>query len=236
MKTTLFAAAAFLATCISAAPANNAQQNKANCEDKYGPLPCGSVSSQTYSVVSGDTLTILAGRFQTGICDISRYNNISDDKINNLSIGQQLIIPTVCAAGKGDNTTCVKDAVKATGTADCVNGLSVNPPQYVVIPDDTTLKIANKFNLVLSALEAPNKAPGRNFDVIKANDTFIVPVCQGCSCTNDKHTIKSGDTFSDLATKAGVLLGQILAANPKQIPEQLQIGQVVNVPKCQCAK
>ncbi|KAI2480265.1 LytE LysM repeat protein [Pyrenophora tritici-repentis] len=233
MKSTFFATAAFLIASVSAAPAG--QNAQASCEAKFGPLPCGSTSGVPYNVTSGDTLTKIAGQFKSGICDIARYNNITDENIDKLEIGQALIIPQGCAAGKADNTTCVKNRVVATGTETCVKGLSVNPPVYVVIPGDTTLGIANSFALTLDALEAPNRGAIQNFDTIAVNTTFAVPICQGCRCDNEQYTIKSGDTFSAIAESRGLVVGQVLAANPMVIPTSLQIGQVVNAPKCQCA-
>lgn len=45
-----------------------------------------------------------------------------------------------------------------------------------------------------------------------------------------KHTVVVGDTFWKLAEKYGCTLEAILAANPNIIPEQLEIGQIVNIP------
>lgn len=225
MKFTLIAAAT-LATTVTAFPLAG------SCEGPYGELPCGSRDAQNYTVKAGDTMLNIAGKFMSGACDIGKYNNISN--INLIFPGQNLVIPANCAPGKGDNSTCIPDSVKATGTQDCVKGLSVTPPQYEVIPKDTFTLIANRFDLKLNVLEAANTGRFASFDAIFPGNKTNIPICNGCSCTNQAYTVKSGDTFDAIARARGILVGQVMAANPGQIPENLQIGQVINVPLCQC--
>ena len=45
------------------------------------------------------------------------------------------------------------------------------------------------------------------------------------------HTIVAGDTFQGLAKKYGFELKEILDVNPSVRPEELEIGQIVNVPE-----
>lgn len=199
-------------------------------EGPYGKLPCGSTDAELYTVVANDTLSSIAKFFNSGICDIASYNNITNPDL--IQLDQKLIVPAQCAQTP-DNTSCIKAVVAAPTNNTCVKGVSVNPPAYFVIPNDTLLLIANNFDITLDALEGAN-AQITNFDNISVGQQINVPVCQGCSCTNTQHTIVSGDTFSALATQAGITIGQIEAANPNQVPEALQIGQVINVPQCQC--
>jgi LysM repeat protein len=46
----------------------------------------------------------------------------------------------------------------------------------------------------------------------------------------DTSTIKAGDTFYHLARTYGITVGAIEAANPGVNPNDLQIGQVINIP------
>ncbi|XP_014559021.1 carbohydrate-binding module family 50 protein [Bipolaris victoriae FI3] len=227
MKSTLFAAVAVLAASVSAMPY---KQDK-DCKSPFPNVSCKPLTLQNYTIVSGDTLTTIADKFGSGACNIVAVNNISDpDKI---FPGQKITVPANCT-GTVDKTSCLPNALQPTGTQDCVKGLSVNPPVYQVIPKDTFTLIANNFDLKLDALKNANQGRFASFDAIFPGNTTIIPVCQGCSCTNDKYTVVSGDTFSAIAQKAGISIGQIEAANPGQIPEQLQIGQVINRPKCSC--
>ncbi|USP81879.1 carbohydrate-binding module family 50 protein [Curvularia clavata] len=231
MKFTLFAAATFLAATASAFPLVTREES---CEGPYGELPCGSRDAQNYTVAAGDTLTTIADKFKSGACDIAKYNSISNPDL--IFPNQTLVIPANCQSTP-DNTSCLPKTpggLQATGTQDCVKGLSVNPPEYEVIPGDTFTLIANNFDLKLDALKAANTDRFANFDSIFPGNKTSIPVCTGCSCTNQQYTVKSGDTFSAIATAAGITIGQIEAANPGQIPEQLQIGQVINRPLCSC--
>ncbi|RMZ70792.1 Intracellular hyphae 1 [Pyrenophora seminiperda CCB06] len=220
MLSTFFAAAAFLVASVSAFPTGD---NKPSCEGPYGKLPCGSTDAELYYVEKGDTLTTIATRFGSGACDIASYNNITNPDL--IQPNQKLIVPAKCATTP-DTKSCIKDVT-------CVKGVSVNPAVYQVIPKDTFTLIANNFEITLKALEAAN-GQVKDFDSITPGQKINVPVCQGCSCTSDKYTVVKGDTFSGIATKAGVNIGQIEAANPGQIPENLQVGQSINVPKCSC--
>lgn len=53
-------------------------------------IPANNQSPITYTVVAGDTLWLLAQRFNTTVDAIKRLNNLTS---NNLRIGQQLLIP-----------------------------------------------------------------------------------------------------------------------------------------------
>ena len=48
---------------------------------------------------------------------------------------------------------------------------------------------------------------------------------------NRMHTIVAGDTFWQLSQKYGCRLDEVLATNPGVVPEQLQIGQIVGIPR-----
>ena len=158
------------------------------------------------------------------------YNNITNADL--IFPGQKLIVPAQCTTTP-DKTSCIKPISQLPVNNTCVKGVSVDPAVYVVIPNDTFTLIANKFNITLNSLEAANPLIP-NFDSIAVDQQIALPICQGCSCTNKKYTVVSGDSFSALAQTNGITTGQIESANPKQIPEQLQIGQVINIPVCSC--
>ena len=54
----------------------------------------------------------------------------------------------------------------------------------------------------------------------------VTPACPG----GQLYTIKAGDTFYLLATRYGITLAAIQAANPGVNPSRLQIGQVICIP------
>ncbi|OLN95523.1 Intracellular hyphae protein 1-like protein 2 [Colletotrichum chlorophyti] len=117
-----------------------------------------------HTVKSGETLTTIAERYHSGICDIAWLNKLQNPNV--IDLGQLLLIPTdLC---NPDNTSCLTPP----GTGTCVvNG-------------------------------------------------------------QPKYTIQSGDTFFVLGQRFGITTESIIAANPGVVPEQLQIGQVINIPVC----
>ncbi|EUC44726.1 carbohydrate-binding module family 50 protein [Bipolaris oryzae ATCC 44560] len=227
MKSTLFAAVAILAASVSAMPYKPSK----DCKSPFPNISCKPLSLQNYTIVSGDTLTTIADKFGSGACNIVAANNIANPDL--IFPGQLITVPANCTETI-DKTSCLPNVLQPTGTQDCVKGLSVNPPTYQVIPGDTFTLIANNFDLKLDALKNANQGRFASFDAIFAGNTTIIPVCQGCSCTNRNYTIVSGDTFSAIAKKGGITIGQIEAANPGQLPQSLQIGQVINNPVCSC--
>lgn len=47
------------------------------------------------------------------------------------------------------------------------------------------------------------------------------------------YTIVAGDTLWALSQRFGCTVSELMAANPGVIPEQLQIGQILNIPGSQ---
>lgn len=174
---------------------------------------------QSYTVVSGDTLTSIAAKYNRGICDIAKANSISN--VNVINLGAVLTIPAqVCLP---DSTSCLTPTTQATAT--CILG---GPGFYVVVSGDTLTAIAGNYKITLAALIAANPQIA-NPDLILVGQVINVPVCAGSSCTISPYAIKSGDIFFDLATKYGTTTGQLLALNTGADPTKLQIGQNVTI-------
>ena len=89
-------------------------------------------NNDIYIVKKGDSLYSIASRFGISVSDLRNYNNLTS---NNLSVGQQLYIPTGQIA---------EDLV---GT---------DYDTYVVQPGDTLFSVANLYNILLSLLDLLN--------------------------------------------------------------------------------
>lgn len=62
----------------------------------------------------------------------------------------------------------------------------------------------------------------------------VVPLGSGPIVTTggaNRYTIQSGDTFSDIASRFGVTLEDLVAANPGVDPTGLNAGDVINLPE-----
>ncbi|KAL3425573.1 Intracellular hyphae protein 1-like protein 2 [Phlyctema vagabunda] len=181
---------------------------------------CTATSAQSYTVVSGDTLTTIGDKYSVGPCDLAKANSISNPNL--IVPGQALTIPAgICTA---DSTSCQNPPTTATAT--CTIG---GPNSYLIRSGDTGTTIAANFNITLPALIAAN--PSINIDVLAVNQLLNIPVCDKTKCSVETYTIKSGDTFFDLAAAEGSTVGQVLASNQGLEPTTLAIGQQILLPK-----
>ncbi|KAF9691929.1 hypothetical protein EKO04_009804 [Ascochyta lentis] len=185
-------------------------------------IPCGANSTVSYTLVSGDTLTTVTNRFDSGICDIASLNNITNP--NSVPAGAILTIPEGCT--DPDNTSCLTPVT--TPTATCVFGVGSS---YNFRSGDSLSSIASDFNITLSALESANKAI-TSADSIPVGQLLNVTVCPNSRCHSiGTYTIKQGDTFFDLAIEFGTTAGQIKSVNANVDPLTLQIDSQIVLPK-----
>src|SRR5258706_3747000 len=117
-------------------------------------------SPGTYIVQPGDTLNIIARKFNVSVNDLISANNIPDP--NHIVPGQQLVIPGANPQGGNGNPGPVAPPTAMPPTA-------VPPPQptvaapasstgttYVVKPGETLAAIARQFNITWPDLAAAN--------------------------------------------------------------------------------
>ncbi|GJC92682.1 intracellular hyphae protein 1 [Colletotrichum higginsianum] len=117
-----------------------------------------------YTVVSGDTLTIISQRFSSGICNIADASGITNP--NFLSLGQVLQVPTyVCTP---DNTSCLAKE----GSDTCVEG---GPATHTIVAGDTFFLVAQSLGLDVNALLAANE--GVDPLLLQIGDVINIPVC-----------------------------------------------------------
>ncbi|KAK6227496.1 EC90 protein [Colletotrichum tabaci] len=117
-----------------------------------------------YTVVSGDTLTIISQKFSSGICNIADASGITNP--NFLSLGQVLQVPTyVCTP---DNTSCLAKE----GSDTCVEG---GPATHTIVAGDTFFLVAQSLGLDVNALLAANE--GVDPLLLQIGDVINIPVC-----------------------------------------------------------
>lgn len=192
--------------------------------DISSPAVCnGSIvldtTTQTYVIPQGDTLTKIAEKFKRGICDIAKFNNISNPDF--ILAGATITIPPqVCFP---DSTSCISTV---TPTATCING---GPGFYIVQSGDALGQIARAFNITLDAVTGANKANIPNPDVIQPGQVVNIPICENSTCELSGYKIKAGDTFYLLGRRYRSSEGQVRAVNPGVNPNTLQIDQVITL-------
>ena len=164
--------------------------------------PPGSGSGK-YVVRSGDTLWSIANMFNTTVDEIKMLNSLTS---NNLSIGQQLLIPG--------------------------GGLEPNPPSgnvvYIVKSGDTLWSIANKFNTTVDEIKRLNNLTNNSLSVgqqlLVSGISIEIP-----ETSPTVYTVRSGDTLYSIARKFNVLVSELRDAN-NLVTDVLNIGQRLIIP------
>ena len=185
----------------------------------------GDGESFTYTVVRGDSLSILAKRFGVTQASILTLNGLTNP--NGLQAGQKLQIP-----GQGTSTAGTSTSGGAT--------------TYTVQAGDTLSKIAVKFGVTTKQLIAANDIT--NPDVLSLGKVLKIPTGDAASAGTDTSTgstgtgttsgtsgaktyvVKSGDTMAKIAVKNGVTLKQLMAANNITNPDHIEVGQTLKIP------
>ncbi len=100
------------------------------------PSESGSTGTNTYTVVSGDSLWSIANKYNTTVAELKRVNNLVSD---NLSIGQVLILPSE-SGSTGTNT-------------------------YTVVSGDSLWSIARKYNTTVDNLKKLNNLTSNSLSI-----------------------------------------------------------------------
>lgn len=194
-----------------------------------------------YTVSKGDSLYSIAKKYNLSVNDLVKYNNLSS---TNLSVGQQLLIPTdeesikTYTVAKGDSLwniankygITIDEIKKANGLT--TNNLSVG--QKLVIPDvkgeigyivksgDSLYSIAKKYGITVDELK---KANGITNNILTVGQELIIPKTSYLEI----YTVKSGDSLYSIADKYGVSVNELKKIN-NLTSNLLSIGQILVIP------
>lgn len=160
-----------------------------------------------YTVQSGDTLSEIANKNGVSTSALASANGISDP--NRIWVGQVLEVPT------------------STSTA------TTTAVYYVVQPGETLGKIARKFKTTVAAISSLNGITnpavvyaGTRLKVSGgAPDASTAPTVSSAQT----HTVKSGETLSQIASKYKMRSRDLAAANSLTNPDRIYVGQVLKI-------
>jgi len=177
------------------------------------PSPTGSPqATSTYTVVSGDSLSLIAKRFNTTVAALKSTNQLPSDF---LRVGQVLTLPT-------------ETGPEATPQADYL--------QYTVVTGDSLWGIATKFNVSLNDIRKANNLEN---DLLQIGQSLLIPktASNGGKVPdqaapekpNSTYTVKSGDSLSVIAKQFQVSVEQLKQENQLS-GDIIRVGQVLTIP------
>jgi LysM repeat protein len=158
------------------------------------------VPSATYVVKAGDNLYNIAKQYNTSVSEISNLNNLSG---NNLSIGQQLLIPIS------------NDQSSVSGTSSGVN-------TYVVQRGDSLYSIARRFGVSVNDIIRLNNLSGTSLSV---GQTLVIPNNSSGGFSNT-YVVQRGDSLYSIARKFNVSVDSIKNKNNLK-SNLLSVGQTL---------
>lgn len=167
------------------------------------------VANPVYRVVRrGDCLSEIADQYDISVEQLRQWNELDGDEIQ---IGQRLIVSQSAAAGRR---------------------ASRRPGTYAVRDGDTLSGIAMRFGLEQSDLERLN--PELDPNHIEVGQRLRLRGSATKSAPRRRvrfamHTVKRGETLSDIANRYGVKLGELLAWNRGVRPQSLRINSKLRV-------
>lgn len=146
----------------------------------------------TVYVRAGDTLWAIAREYGTTVEAIARENRIVDP--NRIFAGERLRI-TLPARGSGEEI-------------------------YNVRRGDTTISIAGKFGVTLSALEDRNGL--ERGETIYAGDKLSIP---GAGMSGEFYVVRPGDTLFYISRRTGVPIRTLVGINRIKDPDLIYAGE-----------
>lgn len=146
----------------------------------------------TVYVRAGDTLWAIAREYGTTVEAIARENRIADP--NRIFAGERLRI-TLPACGSGEEI-------------------------YTVRRGDTTISIAGKLGVTLSALEDRNGL--ERGETIYAGDKLSIP---GARMSGEFYVVRPGDTLFYISRRTGVPIRTLVGINRIKDPDLIYAGE-----------
>jgi N-acetylmuramoyl-L-alanine amidase len=166
----------------------------------------GTSSLPRHKVKRGDSLSSIALQYGTTITELKRLNKLTN---NTAVLGQRLILPGGNATSNGQLAQVSKSII------------------HNVARGDSLSKISARYNVTISSLKRAN---GLTSNAVYKGQKIKIPGTLAAKRVVDKHTVRRGDTLSEIAEQYGVTISNIKHAN--SLPnETVQLGQSLKIPR-----
>lgn len=160
----------------------------------------------TITISYGDTLSILARKYNTTVQRLVELNNISNPNL--IFAGQSLIVPS-------GETPVDTDGNSTSGQT-----------IYIVQRGDTLNKIAREFGTTAIAIAKENNI--RNINLIYVGQRLIIPTNRN-DLNHTIYKIRYGDTLWSISRRYGVSIASIVRLNRIQNPNLIFAGEVIRI-------
>ncbi len=219
------------------------------------PTPTPLPQTVEYVVQPGDTLSGIAQKFGTTVDDLIRLNHLSSEAIQ---VGMVLKVPQVAhptpapayqtyVVQPGDTLIALAERFDTTVdelkslnnlTSDTLRiGQELRVPQpaqtyatYVVKQGDTLSSIAAAFDVTPEEIARANNLSNQN--LLRVGQTLRIPTHTVVPTPRPVryHVVREGETLTSIAQMYGVTVAQIQAANGLANPNEIYVGQRLQIP------
>lgn len=166
--------------------------------------------THSYTVKSGDTLSIIASKYNMTVNALATLNGISNPNL--IYPGQTL---RVADSGNGSN-------VSNKATAPITNKGSSST--YIIKSGDTLSGIASRYGTSVSALASLNGINNPN----RIYPGQVLKISGSRQASSRTYTVRSGDTLSGIASRLGVSWYSLKAKNGLSNANLIYPGQVLS--------
>jgi membrane-bound lytic murein transglycosylase D len=189
--------------------------------ERVAPVAVAQVSAPPangHVVARGETLSTIASRYGVSVANLQAWNDIRDASM--VQVGQRL---HVAEPSSGSSAAAAAPAEAPAKQS------------YTVASGDTISEIADRFGVGTSELMSWNGI--RDARSLKVGQRLVIqggtaPASSAGAAPAGqtvKHTVRSGDTLSEIADKYGVRIADLQAWNGLSDPRSLRVGQVLTV-------
>ena len=179
-----------------------------------GAGPINSSKSIAYHRIKrGDSLSLIALKYGMSLKELKRINKL---KSNTAVLGQRLkVVGSRTQAGN----------LQSSG-AQAVKRSNEKISFHVVKRGESLSSISAKYNVRINALKRLN---GLKHSTVRLGQKIKLPVNTVIKKINQKHTVKRGDTLSEIAEQYGVTISELMKFN-KMRSRTVFLGQSLSIP------